>query len=128
MPPFVALNLVDPTRMKYRVPTPIQKHTVPLGLAGFDIMAVAQTGSGKTVAFLLPLVAKISGLAASRKPQVRACVCVCGVVPFPFKSGQQRLRSAGRESVAVDVACAHPELRAPSNPCACMAPLPLCSL
>jgi hypothetical protein len=30
VPPFVALNLVDPTRMKYRVPTPIQKHTVPL--------------------------------------------------------------------------------------------------
>lgn len=89
VPPFVAINLVDPSRMKYRVPTPIQKHTVPLGLAGFDIMAVAQTGSGKTVAFLLPLVAKISGLAASRKPQV----CVVSL-PFLYTRAALAFRAA----------------------------------
>jgi ATP-dependent RNA helicase DDX3X len=45
--------------MAYRRPSPIQRHTVPLALAGHDVLASAQTGSGKTVAFLLPLIASV---------------------------------------------------------------------
>ena len=47
MPPFVLANLTADDRMRYRRPTPIQRHTVPLALAGHDVMACAQTGSGK---------------------------------------------------------------------------------
>lgn len=40
----------------YEVPTPIQMQMVPVGLVGRDVIATADTGSGKTIAFLLPVV------------------------------------------------------------------------
>jgi ATP-dependent RNA helicase DDX3X len=62
LPSFVSRNLTGRDRMKYSVPTPIQKHTIPLALQGHDVMACAQTGSGKTVAFLLPVICTSMGL------------------------------------------------------------------
>uniref|UniRef100_A0A0D9X7T9 RNA helicase n=1 Tax=Leersia perrieri TaxID=77586 RepID=A0A0D9X7T9_9ORYZ len=43
----------------YRVPTPIQRKAMPLILAGHDIAAMARTGSGKTAAFLLPMIQRL---------------------------------------------------------------------
>lgn len=43
----------------YQVPTPVQQQAIPLALAGHDLIAVAQTGTGKTAAFLLPLLMKL---------------------------------------------------------------------
>ena len=57
VPAWLKRTLTGADRMGYDAPTPIQKHTIPLALAGHDVIATAQTGSGKTVAFLLPCVA-----------------------------------------------------------------------
>ncbi len=51
--PVLAASLA---RMKYTTPTPIQAQAIPLALQGRDIMGSAQTGTGKTAAFSIPLV------------------------------------------------------------------------
>lgn len=45
--------------MKYTTPTPIQAQAIPLALQGHDIMGTAQTGTGKTAAFAIPLIEKL---------------------------------------------------------------------
>ena len=42
-------------RCHYTKPTPVQKYALPVGLAGRDMMACAQTGSGKTGGFIFPV-------------------------------------------------------------------------
>ncbi|MBP6986163.1 MAG: DEAD/DEAH box helicase, partial [Alphaproteobacteria bacterium] len=46
--------------MQITTPTPIQAKSIPLGLAGHDILASAQTGTGKTFSYLIPLLAKLA--------------------------------------------------------------------
>ncbi len=41
--------------LNFSTPTPIQAKTIPLALAGKDILARSQTGSGKTAAYVLPI-------------------------------------------------------------------------
>ncbi|ROW10604.1 hypothetical protein VMCG_01907 [Cytospora schulzeri] len=80
---------------QYKVPTPIQKYCIPAITAGHDVIGIAQTGSGKTAAYLIPILNKLMGkakkLAAPRPnpathrpgfdPPVRAEPLVCVVVP-----------------------------------------------
>src|SRR6185369_17245742 len=62
--PFKALGLhpllVQAVReMRYEEPTPVQAEAIPAVLAGRDVIATAQTGTGKTAAFLLPILHKL---------------------------------------------------------------------
>ncbi|KAL3680282.1 hypothetical protein R1sor_023238 [Riccia sorocarpa] len=56
----------------YQVPTPIQRKTLPLVIAGHDVVAMARTGSGKTAAFLIPMLEKLK--AHSTKAGARAVI------------------------------------------------------
>ncbi|CAI0395844.1 unnamed protein product [Linum tenue] len=61
---FESLNLSSDVyrgikRKGYRVPTPIQRKTMPIILTGTDVVAMARTGSGKTAAFLVPMLEKL---------------------------------------------------------------------
>jgi ATP-dependent RNA helicase DeaD len=47
-------------RMQITTPTPIQLKAIPQGLEGSDILASAQTGTGKTIAYLVPLLTRLS--------------------------------------------------------------------
>ncbi len=49
-------------RLKYTTPTPIQKQAIPQGIEGKDIMGIAQTGTGKTLAFGIPMIQRLSSL------------------------------------------------------------------
>src|SRR5512143_1703489 len=69
---FADLGLGEPTlqaigELGYEEPTPIQARTITQVLAGADVIAQAQTGTGKTAAFALPIIDKLD--AALRVPQ-----------------------------------------------------------
>jgi ATP-dependent RNA helicase RhlE len=73
---FDDFGLVEPiTRAlrdeKYETPTPIQTQTIPLAVTGKDIIGIAQTGTGKTAAFALPILHHI--VRKRLRPERKAC-------------------------------------------------------
>lgn len=58
--PFQSLNIIEPILKSlelegYEIPTPIQKEAIPVILKGTDLLGCAQTGTGKTAAFTIPI-------------------------------------------------------------------------
>ncbi|HMR03893.1 MAG TPA: DEAD/DEAH box helicase, partial [Candidatus Competibacter phosphatis] len=74
--PFASLGLVDDLARAvaargYTMPTPIQSQAIPVILAGRDLLAAAQTGTGKTAAFTLPLLQRLQTRPETRMPAGR---------------------------------------------------------
>ena len=73
---FDKMNLIAPllnavTKSGYEEPTPIQQATIPLVLQGKDVLGCAQTGTGKTAAFALPILQMLSKNMPERAPGFR---------------------------------------------------------
>lgn len=70
--PFSQLGLTDNLVRSvqasgYEIPTPIQQRAIPLAITGKDILGCANTGTGKTAAFVLPLLHRLDQLSSARK-------------------------------------------------------------
>lgn len=75
---FAELGLISPILQAveeagYSQPTPIQARTIPPALDGRDILGCAQTGTGKTAAFALPILQRVDAIAGDN-PKIRALV------------------------------------------------------
>lgn len=59
----IAPGLLDAiARLRFTEPTPIQRSSIPVGLEGKDLIAIAQTGTGKTLAFGIPMLQRLARL------------------------------------------------------------------
>jgi len=79
--PFSTLGLCDPildavSEQGYREPTAIQKQAIPVVLSGSDLIAAAQTGTGKTASFVLPLLETLNTGRKLRGKRIQALILV----------------------------------------------------
>ena len=76
---FSSLDLSEPLlraldELGYATPTPVQLKAIPAVRSGRDVMAMAQTGTGKTAAFALPLLKRLSSSSGVKANHIRALV------------------------------------------------------
>ncbi|HSF52277.1 MAG TPA: DEAD/DEAH box helicase, partial [Algoriphagus sp.] len=79
--PFSKLGLSAPflatiEKSGYATPYPIQTAVIPAILAGKDVLGIAQTGSGKTAGFVLPILQQFQQKPAARNRHIKALVLV----------------------------------------------------
>src|SRR5258706_3197174 len=79
IPPLVAAV----NDLGYDKPTPVQEQAIPLVLAGRDLMAGAQTGTGKTAAFALPILQRLAPQASTSGSPPRPPVRAMRIMPTP---------------------------------------------
>ncbi|WP_435236434.1 DEAD/DEAH box helicase [Psychromonas sp. PT13] len=77
--PFSKLGLSDPilkaiAEQGYQTPTPIQYKAIPVVLSGKNVIAAAQTGTGKTASFVLPILHKCQDYSPIRPKRIRALI------------------------------------------------------
>ena len=76
---FASLGLSAPilkaiAEQGYEIPTPIQAKAIPAVIEGRDVMAAAQTGTGKTAGFTLPILERLSAGSRTQANQIRALI------------------------------------------------------
>ena len=74
--PFKSLKIIDSilkavSEEGYTIPTPIQNESIPIVLNGIDLLGCAQTGTGKTAAFAIPILQLLSANKSTDKKRKR---------------------------------------------------------
>lgn len=67
---------------RYDSPTPVQKYAIPIIIGQRDLMACAQTGSGKTAAFLVPVLNQMYERGPQQPPNSRVCSGISDISNF----------------------------------------------
>ncbi|KAL8480806.1 hypothetical protein ACS0TY_026809 [Phlomoides rotata] len=93
-----ALNL-NIKRCKYVKPTPVQRHAIPISLGGRDLMACAQTGSGKTAAFCFPIISGImkSSQSGPRQPRMARTAFPLALILSPTRELSVQIHEEARK-------------------------------
>ncbi|HEU5332593.1 MAG TPA: DEAD/DEAH box helicase [Actinocrinis sp.] len=86
-------------------PFPIQAATIPVALAGSDVIGQAKTGTGKTLAFGIPMLQRVSGPGSDPDPDAAGPEAAAPAAPA--KSGSRRRRGRSGSSPASALAAAH---------------------
>ena len=77
---FKELNISEPilkalVNQKYETPTPIQETAIPVALKGRDLLGIAQTGTGKTAAFAIPIIQQLNSQnSTDRRREIKALI------------------------------------------------------
>jgi len=79
---FASLGLAEPIARalrdaQYEIPTPIQAQAIPHALTGRDVVGIAQTGTGKTAAFALPILHRLAATDGKPWPKAPRVVVLC---------------------------------------------------
>ncbi|XP_077212996.1 DEAD-box ATP-dependent RNA helicase 37-like [Tasmannia lanceolata] len=84
-------------RCKYVKPTPVQRHAIPISLAGRDLMACAQTGSGKTAAFCFPIISGIMNGQFAQRPRGARTVYPLALILSPTRELSCQIHEEARK-------------------------------
>ncbi|MBI5565009.1 MAG: DEAD/DEAH box helicase, partial [Chloroflexi bacterium] len=87
--------------MEFETPTPIQHATIPAALTGQDILGSAETGTGKTAAYLLPILHRLINSPRPRRPRVLVLVPTRELALQVAEQAKQLSTGTGLRSVAV---------------------------
>jgi len=98
---FVSLGLAAPilealAAEGYTSPTPIQTRAIPQVLDGRDLLGIAQTGTGKTAAFALPILHQLAGSPRARRPRNVRCLVLSPTRELAAQI-EQSFRAYGRK-------------------------------
>src|SRR5215471_21607952 len=99
--PLIKHNL---HKLGYRLPTPVQAKAIPLALEGRDVIGSAQTGTGKTAAFGLPMIERLVLNATALKPRFPQALVLTPTRELALQVNESLVRfshKTGLRSVAI---------------------------